>query len=106
MPKLKSYEWEHEKALKGARALTRYYQNRIAEGDWEIWQTGLHIASEFLKLLENGTQDPCDFDTLVQLAEDFRDNGSAAMDLGFHISGWRRVLQVEQQLQSDDDISS
>jgi hypothetical protein len=106
MPQLNAYELKREQMLEGARGLTRYYQARIQEDDWKIWQTGLSIASEFLKLLEDGTQNPRDFDTLVQLAEDFRDNGSAALDLQLHISGWQRVLQVEQQLQSDDDISS
>jgi hypothetical protein len=108
MPKLKSYEWEHQQALQAARGLTRYYQARIQEGDLERWQTGLDVASGWLKLLEDGTQNPRDFDNLVQLAEGYSESGSAALDLLWRISWWQEFLQIQQKLQSQsgEDIWS
>ena len=108
MRKLKSYEWEYGQALKDARSLTGYYQARVQEdGNWEPWQTALSIASEFLKLLEDDTQNPHDFDVLVQTAKDnAEDGGSAYHNLLSRILWWQEFLQIQQKLQSksDEDI--
>ena len=107
MRKLKSYEWEYGRALKVARGLTGYYQTRVQEGDLERWQTGLDVASGWLKLLEDDTQNPRDFDVLVQTAKDYaEDGGSASLDLLWRMSWWQEFLQIQQKLQSksDEDI--
>ena len=110
MRKLKSYEWEYGRALKVARGLTGYYQTRVQEGDLERWQTGLDVASGWLKLLEDDTQNPRDFDVLVQTAKDYAEDGESAShashDLLSCMSWWQKFLQIQQKLQSksDEDI--
>ena len=104
MPKLKSYEWEYNQTLTRANGLVRYYRNRVDEsGGGDTWQTGLTIATEFFKLFESGEQNPLKFDSLVQAAKDFEGEGSASYDLLWCISGWQKILQTEEQLQSDEE---